>query len=137
MRKILVSLALALAVVLAPPARAQAPGPEIGAVIGDQIAAFQSGDIARAWSHASPSIQRMFGSPERFGRMVREGYPMVWRPARWEFRELTETAGGLIQTVLFQDAAGRLFLADYEMQLVDGVWRINGVYLRPAPGVGI
>jgi hypothetical protein len=38
--------------------------------------------------------------------------------------------------VLFQDREGRLFEAAYGMQLIAGVWRINGVYLRALPGVG-
>lgn len=125
-----------LAAFAAPTARAQDDGSGIPAVIADQIGAFLRGDLDAAWAHASPTIQGVFGTPERFGQMVREGYPMVWRPSRWEMRERTAIADGFVQTVLFEDAQGRLFLADYEMRLVDGVWRINGVALRELPGMG-
>ena len=42
-------------------------------------------DVATAFAIASPSIQRMFGTPENFGNMVRGTYPMVWRPAEVTF----------------------------------------------------
>ena len=85
---------------------------------------------------ASPTIQSKFGTPEGFRYMVETGYPMIWRPARYEMLALAETAAGPVQTVLFQDREGRLYEAAYEMQLIDGVWRINGVRLRALPGVG-
>jgi hypothetical protein len=50
--------------------------------------------------------------------------------------DLRQTEMGPVQMVLFQDAQGRFYEAAYEMRLVDGVWRINGVYLRKSPGVG-
>ena len=46
-------------------------------VISDQIAAFQQDDFETAFTYASPMIKGIFGTPERFGQMVREGYPMV------------------------------------------------------------
>lgn len=125
-----------LAAFAAPSARAEDDGAGIPAVIADQIGAFLRGDLDAAWAHASPTIQGVFGTPERFGQMVREGYPMVWRPSRWEMRDRTAIPDGFVQTVMFEDAQGRLFLADYEMRLVDGVWRINGVSLRELPGMG-
>jgi hypothetical protein len=36
---------------------------------------------------------------------------------------------------MFEDREGQLFEAAYEMQLIGGVWRINGVFLRALPGV--
>ena len=54
-------------------------------VISDQIAAFEADDFATAFGFASPAIREMFGTPDRFGRMVREGYPMVWRPGGVRF----------------------------------------------------
>lgn len=126
----------ALVTPLAPAARAQAPNGEIAAVIEDQFAAFLRDDIDAAWSHASPTIQGIFQTPERFGQMVRNGYPMVWRPSHWEMRALTPVGDGFVQSVLIQDRSGQLYIADYEMTLIDGVWRIDGVQLRPAPGVG-
>ncbi len=118
------------------PARAEEPADSIQAVIVSQLDALQANDPAAAFAHASPTIQSKFGTPEGFRHMVETGYPMIWRPARYEMLALAETAAGPVQKVLFQDREGRFFEAAYEMQLIDGVWRINGVYLRALPGVG-
>lgn len=104
----------------------------IRTVITDQIAAMEVDDWDKAFSYASPTIQGIFGSPDNFSEMVTRGYPMVWRPKRFETGPLTETAAGLTQTMVFEDQQGRLYIADYAMQKVEGVWRINGVQIRPA-----
>lgn len=48
--------------------------------IQSQIDAFRRDDFDAAFEFASPSIRQMFRTPENFGAMVRNGYPMVWRP---------------------------------------------------------
>ena len=118
------------------PALAGEPADSVRAVIVSQLDAMQADDPVAAFAHASPTIQSKFGTPEGFRHMVETGYPMIWRPARYEMLALAETAAGLAQTVLFQDREGRLYEAAYEMQLIDGVWRINGVSLRALPGIG-
>ena len=104
----------------------------IRAVIGAQLRAFETGALGEAFSYASPSIRGMFGTPERFGAMVREGYPMVWRPAQVRFGALREIDGRQMQIVFFTDAGGALFEAAYEMIEGPTGWRINGVYIREA-----
>ena len=116
--------------------QAEEPGDSIQAVIADQISAFQTNDVERAFTHAAPNIQRIFGTPERFGEMVQQGYPMVWRPARYEWLQIVQTDFGPVQVVLFEDLSGRLHEAGYLMEQVDGIWRINGVKLRARAGVG-
>ena len=116
--------------------RADEPAGAIRSVIERQLAAFLKSDLEGAFAFASPGIQRMFRDPANFGRMVQQGYPMVWRPARWEMRDLVETDAGPVQVVLFEDADGILHEADYLMEMVDGAWRIAGVRLRRLPGVG-
>lgn len=101
-------------------------------VISNQISAFQADDVTRAYQFASPFIQEKFGSPETFGRMVREGYPMVWRPSEITFLETRETNGRLWQEVLLRDAAGRGWIAEYELVELDGTLKINGVRIREA-----
>lgn len=134
MRHLLASLfILALTVI---PARAAEPADSIALVVEDQINAFQRSDLPSAFAHASPAIQGIFGSPERFGTMVEGGYPMIWRPARWEMMSLATKGDTLIQTVMFEAQDGMFFEADYEMIQIDDVWRINGVSLRKLPGVG-
>jgi len=126
-------LAIWIAVV---PARAQDQAEAIQGVISSQLEALGANDLERAYAHASPFIQSKFPSPEIFGRMVREGYPVIWRPSRYRMQGLIQTGRGQVQSVLLEDAAGRQFEAFYEMVPLDGVWRINGVYLRELPGLG-
>jgi hypothetical protein len=102
-------------------------------VISGQISAFGTEEIGRAFGFASPFIQEKFRTPETFGRMVREGYPMVWRPSEVTFLEAREIGGKLWQEVFLRDAAGRGWIAEYELVEIDGELRINGVRIREAP----
>ncbi|MDA8586401.1 DUF4864 domain-containing protein [Rhodobacteraceae bacterium] len=112
------------------------PEPDIEATIGAQIEAFRADDFAKAFSYASPNIQGMFGSHERFGQMVQNGFPMVWRPGVVQFLELREVAGALWQRVQIRDQAGKFHALDYQMIQEGGGWRINAVQIVPLPDVG-
>ena len=107
---------------------------DIQAVITQQIEAFQVDDFAQAFTYASPNIQGFFGTSERFGQMVMSGYPMVHRPDAVRYLELREIAGNLWQRVMITDPAGVIHMLDYQMKMIDGMWRINGVQILPAPG---
>ena len=131
-----VATILACLLLAAPQARAEPPKAGIRAVIEDQIAAFRAGALDRAFAHASPDIRAKFGDAETFGRMVRSGYPMIWRPAGWEWAGLAREGGAWMQTVVIRDGSGRFHEADYRMEMVDGDWRIDGVWLRPMPAAG-
>ena len=109
---------------------------EIEGTIGSQIEAFLADDFAKAFGFASSSIKGIFGSPERFGQMVRNGYPMVWRPGEVRYLELRDIDGALWQKVLIRDQSGRLHILDYQMVETGDGWRINGVQLLRPPGVG-
>ena len=111
------------------------PEPGIEATIGAQIDAFLKDDFAEAFTYASPNIQGIFGSSDRFGDMVKNGYPMVWRPDEVQYLELREIAGNLWQKVLIRDRSGAMHLLDYQMIETGDGWRINGVQLLRAPGV--
>jgi len=130
------ALALALVVAAGPAARAGEPADSIRAVIAAQLDAFRANDLEVAYAHASPMIQAIFRNPQVFGQMVETGYPMIWRPSHFEMLGLTPIPSGQVQTVLFQDRQGQFHEADYEMRLIGGEWRINGVRLRALPGVG-
>lgn len=104
-------------------------------VISAQIEAFQSNDLDTAFSFASPTIQKMFGSAKRFGEMVRNTYPMVWRPSDVRFGGFFVEGEKQVQTVFFTDEVGSVFEARYEMLAIDTGWQIDGVYVRQA-GVG-
>ena len=119
-------IAALFTVVLALPAAAQEE--PIRATIRSQIEAFQADDFARAFTFASPTIKGMFGTPEVFGQMVRQGYPMVHRPAQTRMMALREVAGTLWQRVLITDAEGRGHMLDYQMLETPEGWRINAVH---------
>ncbi len=125
MRRLL--LAVSLSAGLASGASAQ--NAEIEANISAQIQAFKADDFATAFTFASPNIQRLFGSPENFGIMVRRGYPMVWRPTDVRFLELREINGALWQKVMVVDGDGRIHILDYQMIRQENGWKINGVQL--------
>ncbi|WP_209598580.1 DUF4864 domain-containing protein [Ruegeria sp. HKCCSP351] len=128
MRRLL--LALSLSAGLASGAFAQSA--EIEANIAAQIQAFRADDFATAFTFASPNIQRLFRNPDNFGAMVRNGYPMVWRPADVRFLELREVDGALWQKVMITDGNGRVHLLDYQMIPLTEGWKINGVQLLGA-----
>lgn len=118
------------------PAQAQEADPAIPGVIQKQIDAFLVDDFATAFTFASPNIKRMFGNSDRFGMMVRQGYPMVWRPADIQFLEQEPKGGAIHQKVLITDAEGVPHVLDYQMIPTPEGWQINGVVLLVAPPVG-
>ncbi len=126
---------LVFCLVLALPLSAKAD--PIQNVISDQIAAFLADDFDRAYAHASPSIKRLFQTPERFGQMVREGYPMVYRPEAVTMLEQQEIGPHTIQRVMLRDAAGRLHFLAYAMVEGPEGWQINGVQILRGPDAGV
>jgi len=114
----------------AQPAVSPADKAAIRDVIQGQLDAFRRDDGAAAFGYASPMIQGMFGQPGVFMEMVRQGYPPVYRPRVFDFREIVELNGEIAQKVHVVGPDGRPVTAVYPMtQLPDGSWRINGCYL--------
>jgi hypothetical protein len=105
--------------------------------IQSQIDALRADDFAGAFAFASPNIKGIFGTPENFGAMVKNGYPMVYRPAEVEMLDLRDVAGNLWQRVRITDQAGRGHYLDYMMIETPEGWQINAVQLSPAPDVGV
>lgn len=136
MRKLITGLTLAAAMTGTLWAQeVLAPEPGIETTIQSQIDAFLKDDFNTAFTFAGPNIRSMFQTPENFGRMVQQGYPMVWRPDSVTFGDLRSIAGGLYQMVIVKDAAGTLHYLDYRMVQIDGDWRIAGVQILQAPEV--
>jgi lysozyme family protein len=136
MRRTILAAAFAA---LSLPAAAQetlSPNPAIQGTIQSQIDALLKDDFATAFSFASPNIKGIFGSPDNFGLMVRQGYPMVWRPSSVRMLELREVAGNLWQRVMVTDQAGATHMLDYMMIETPDGWQINAVQLLPSVGVG-
>jgi hypothetical protein len=133
----LVALALGFVMVLGVAAVAQDGAlseqdrAQIRAIIGKQVEAFRADDEAAAFGYASPAIQRMFGTPELFMDMVRQGYQPVYRPRVFDFREIVTLDGEPAQKVHVVGPDGRPVTAYYPMiRMPDGSWRINGCFLQ-------
>ena len=129
-------MGLVLVVGISGAARAQDDGAAIRGVISDQIAAFEQDDFAAAFEYASPGIRQMFGTSRPFGQMVREGYPMVWRPGEVRFSDLDLRDGRTVQRVLVTDGAGALTVLEYDMVEGEQGWRIDGVRVLREGEVG-
>ena len=132
MKQILLILAMGLALWVRP---AAAQDSAHQAVIASQIEAFQADDFVRAFSYASPTIQNVFRTPENFGAMVKQGYPMVWRPSDVRYLEAREDTGRIWQKVLVTDGLGERFLMDYRMIRTEEGWRIDAVEMLELPEV--
>ena len=137
MRFGLTVFAMAISVLMAAMAMAQPSRSEaITGVIGDQLEDFTARDLDGAFDHASRNIQGLFGNPENFGRMVEQGYPMVWDHAGVRFLGLREVGEAWFQTVLLRDPRGVPHLLEYRMIETPQGWRIDGVSLLAGPEVG-
>jgi Domain of unknown function (DUF4864) len=108
---------------------------KIRSVIQAQLDAFARDDAQRAFSYAAPGIRKMFGTPERFLAMVREGYPVVYRPASVGFLAPEANGATVIQAVEMADGEGTLWVAVYQLERQrGGAWRITGCELMPSDG---
>lgn len=114
-----------------------AADPAIEAVINDQFADFRSGDVIGAFDHASPFIRSLFGTAENFGSMVQSGYPSIWGASDVRFLDLKTEGGRTVQRLMVRDGAGAVQFFDYEMVMVDGLWRINGVFPVATDQIGV
>jgi hypothetical protein len=134
-------LALLFIIGLAGPAAAQTVSDldqaTFQSIISSQIEAFRSGDGPKAFSFASPALNRQFGSPELFMEMVRRGYQPVIDPQSFVFGPVTtEMNGRPTQVVTIVDKAGKSWTALYAFERQpDGTWRKSGVILKELEGV--
>jgi hypothetical protein len=108
----------------------------IRAVISEQLDAFARDDGPRAFSLATAGIRAQFGTPEVFMEMVKNEYPVVYRPKSVRFEPPEAVEGEVVQPVRMTDAAGRQWLAIYPMRReADGRWRTNGCLLHRLQGL--
>ena len=113
------------------------PSDAIEKTIADQIAAFRRDDAESAFSFASPTIRRQFGSASIFMSMVVRGYPQLYRPQAFHFAERETRGRHTIQRVIVTGPNGDKVAAYYDMIQIDGRWRINGCQLARLPGQSI
>ncbi|MBM3643283.1 MAG: DUF4864 domain-containing protein [Alphaproteobacteria bacterium] len=121
-------LLIAFGLTLGAPARAD-DAAAIRDTIQRQLDAFRRDDAAAAFGYASPGIQSMFGTPDIFIDMVRQGYRPVYRPRVFEFRALGAIEGQPLQKVHVIGEDGQARTANYIMRrMPDGSWRIDGCF---------
>ena len=100
-----------------------------------QIDAFRHDDGPTAFSFASPGLRDMFGDPDRFMSMVRDGYRPVYRPRSYAFGPEQDAASGPELSLRVQDEVGADWDAVYSFEKdAGGAWHISGCRLVKAPG---
>ena len=131
---------LAWAALLALPGRAAVSVEDSQALQGTvqaQLAAFAGDDAEGAFSYAAPNIRSLFQTPENFMSMVRQAYPVVYRPKDVQFLTPRSLEAAVVQPVYMRDSDGKSWLAMYTLQRqADGRWLISGCVLAPNRSVG-
>ena len=102
--------------------------------ISSQIDAFKQNDVKKAYTFAAPNIQAQFPSPDIFGLMVRNGYPIIWKPKSYKFTTFKDLGNRCVQRVLFQSYNGSLESYDYILEKNGSVWKIAGVLTIKSAG---
>ncbi len=102
--------------------------------ISAQIDAFKQNDVKKAYTFAAPNIQAQFPSPDIFGLMVRNGYPIIWKPKSYKFTTFKDLGNRCVQRVLFQSYNGSLESYDYILEKNGSVWKIAGVLTIKSAG---
>ena len=106
---------------------------EIKSVVNQQLEAFKNDDFEKAYSFASPTIKKMFSSPEVFRKMVIGGYQAVYRPQSIKIGSVEIIKGVATLKVYLVDPNGEFVTANYLMeQQEDGEWLIGGCILSKA-----
>ena len=90
----------------------------IKSVVKQQLEAFSNDDFEKAYSFASPTIKKMFSSPEVFRKMVIGGYQAVYRPQSIKMGSVEIIKG--VTTL-------KVYLVD-----PNGEWLISGCILSKA-----
>ncbi len=133
---------IAALMLVAMPAHAQelsaSDAQQIRAVIEAQLAAFAADDAGRALSYAAPDIRARYRESERFLNMVREHYPVVYRPASVGFLPPEADGDEVFQAVEMSDGDGTLWIAIYRMgRFEEYRWRIMGCRVVTGEGRAI
>lgn len=105
----------------------QADEISVRAAVEGQLAALAKDDASKAFSFAAPNVREAFGTATRFLAMVRNNYPVIYRPASTAFLKPEGHDDKVIQRVQLLDDDGDAWLAVYSLQRQkDKVWRITG-----------
>jgi hypothetical protein len=125
-----------LPAVAAPPGHAMLQPAEwtaIKEVIGAQLKALKAGDGLKAMTYAVPGIRLQFRSPERFLRMVRDGYGALLNARASTFLEGAVVDGTTLQPLQLVLPDNSVVVALFTMERQkDGAWRIAGCVIAPS-----
>lgn len=123
------ALALSMLAGAAAPAHANllTPADEqaVRATVQGQLAAFAADDANKAFSYAAPNVREAVGTAANFMAMVRNGYPVVYRPASVAFLKPDMKDGQVIQRVQMVDTRGDAWLAVYTLERAGKSWLIS------------
>ena len=109
------------------------PKEDVQSTISLQLEAFLKDDFDTAFTFASPSIRSIFGTAQNFGQMVQRGYPMVWRPQKFNFLEHRKDSTGRAQDIQIIDQSGNVHYLRYFLIDTTKGWKISGVqFLDPS-----
>lgn len=129
-RLVMLLAAASCALALGVPAQAASLTPadekNVRATVQGQLAAFAADDADKAFSYAAPNIREALGTAAGFMAMVRNAYPVVYRPASVAFLKPESKEGQVIQRVQMLDASGDAWLAIYSLQREGTSWLITG-----------
>lgn len=96
-------------------------------VVQGQLDALARDDADKAFSYAAPNVRQAVGTASGFLAMVRDGYPVVYRPASVAFLKPEGQGDQVVQRVHMLDADGESWLAIYSLQRQPNkAWRITG-----------
>ena len=105
-------------------------------IISGQINAFKTRNHERAFGYAAPGLQKLFGSTDRFIKMVKSGYGAIYGAQSWSYGRSTLKDGALLQEVMLSGPHGRDWVALYTLkQQADGRWRITSVLIKKSNAV--
>lgn len=100
-------------------------------VILDQLSAFIENDAPRAYSHAAPSIKKIFPDPNNFMAMVERGYGAIYRSTTHDFGRNRVEDGKIYQELILTGERGITWESIYALSKQDdGNWKIMGVQMR-------
>ncbi len=84
-------------------------------------------------SYAAPGLRQRFGTPERFMRMVREGFRPLLDARSSSFLDGAVVDGVTIQPLQLVLPDSSVVVALYRMEKQrDGAWRVAGCVIAPS-----
>lgn len=108
-------------------------------VITSQIEAFRTGDAPEAFAYAGQSFQTGFPNAfVFFEAIIRSGYAPIMQSSSHSFGDYRMSDDlGVVQQVTLIGKDQKLYQALYQLKEETDGWRVQGVALQQAAGIGI